>query len=113
MHALTNMNSFFTEETLTIVNLLHLLGDVDDLDCDKFAYFLDMPWSNRIRLSKKCKQQPSPYWLTALMSEWLISHPAPTWRLVANALSWMGRKNRKLHQALKTIYKSEKFLPGK
>ncbi len=97
-------------------------------EVDKFAYYLDTPFSIRDRLEKEHnerlgkenedtlsnddKKRLWKCWTSALISVFLDNHPAPTWGLVANALSWMGRKDTKLREALTAIYKLNKVFPG-
>ena len=98
---------WISDSTLNLETLTCIFQDVEDWD--KLGYYLDVPWSLRAKIENEhvCLGQRK----SALLSEWLQSHPAPTWQLVGNALSWMGKSNIKLHTALKSVY--SKYLPGK
>lgn len=119
----------YTDPTLTHDNILRLLESSNDVKIvDTLAYYLDMPFNTRDRLEKEHRDRLrkenkdslstedenrlQKIRMSALISEWLAHHPAPTWRLVVNAFSWMGRKDSMLREALRVIYKPNNFYPG-
>ena len=78
----------FPELSLTSHNLSTVLDSMDDLWWDDFSRCVNIPESEvkRIRSKyssdKECKQAAIDYLIS--------SHPAPSWRLVANTLYQMG-----------------------
>ena len=87
----------FPELSLTSHNLSTVLDSMDDGLWDDFSYDVNIPESEveRIRSKyssdKECKQAAIDYLIS--------SHPAPSWRLVANALyqiTWTDSPHRAL-----------------
>ena len=78
----------FPELSLTSHNLSTVLDSMDDGLWDWFSRYVNIPESEVERIKskyssdKECKQATIDYLIS--------SHPAPSWRLVANALYQMG-----------------------
>ena len=84
-----------SDSTLTVWNLLSALQGVDDWK--ELGLWLDVPFSRRAVMSGK----------ESMLEEWLQSHPAPSWKLVAWALyrSNDGISGRLIeHNVLKQLY---------
>ena len=77
----------FPELSLTSHNLSTVLDSMDDVWWDDFSLCVNIPGSEVERIKSKYSSDKERK-LTAI--EYLISsHPAPSWRLVANALYLM------------------------
>ena len=78
----------FPELSLTPHNLSTVLDSMDDCLWNVFSEHVNIPYSENMSIKKEycsnseCKQ--------AVISSLISSHPALSWRLVANALYQMG-----------------------
>ena len=91
----------FPELSLTSHNLSTVLYNMRDIWWDEFSRYVNIPESEvkRIRTKyfsyKECKQAAIDYLIS--------SHPAPSWRLVANALYQMVILYDTPHRALACV----------
>ena len=77
-----------SDDTLTITNLCNALSEVEDVY--SLGFGLDVPDSKRDQIRS---QYPTPaQQLQPMLDEWLTSHPAPSWRVVLEALYRMGNQ---------------------
>ena len=92
------------EPNLTLHNLISVLeGVAEDEDWEYLAMFMNLPsskWSHiddQIQTYKLCKEES--------LKEFLKSHPAPSWWVVAEALYFMGwhMDNPAYHTALERV----------
>ena len=78
------------DSTLTLQQLLVALRGVPDWI--SLGKWLDVPWSRLLVMMG----------IEAVLKEWLQSHPAPSWKLVAWALYRKGELTE--HNVLKQLY---------
>ena len=77
----------FSELSLTSHNLSTVLDSMDDGLWDVFSRYVNIPESEVVRIMSKYSSNKERK--QAAIDYFISSHPAPSWRLVANALYQM------------------------
>jgi len=107
--ALETATKFFKpkpEATLTIANLSSALEEVEEWD--DLAYSLGI--SDQLQREIEKKYSNDTQYKQAMLEEWWNHHPAPSWRLVADALytNAIGGEWGRYHKVLQMV--EEKYL---
>ena len=92
---------FLSDSTLTLTNLCDALKDMEDVI--GLGTYLNVPMSKLDQINRQY-DIPLKQKQATLLNEWLTAHPAPSWRVVAEAIYQSSK-----HDTLKKV---QEFVKG-
>ena len=91
---LPRFSPLFTDPTLTLSNVTAIMKDVQQWEM--VADWIGIPYSKCLEL--KNENPTTDQWKQAYWDCWLHHHPAPSWRILAGGLYFLGE-----HGALEVL----------